>query len=398
MSEILVKAGGVSKKFCKSLKRSMLYGVEDIIKNVLSLEAKETNLRPGEFWAVDGVSFELRRGECIGLIGPNGSGKSTLLKMLNGILMPDRGSIEIKGRVGALIELGAGFHPMLTGRENIYINGSILGFSKKEIEQKFDAIVAFSELADFIDTPVKHYSSGMYVRLGFAVAAHMEPDVLLIDEVLAVGDVGFRAKCYVKIAEKMKNCTVVFVSHHMPQIAKLCTKVLVLDHGNALSISDPSHGIEQYNSLFPDTQLTIAGTGDAHIENLRLLNAHNMATDTFMYTEGMCIMFDVQVAGNYEEFLVSITFMTADTNLIAQCHSKYNNTILTNSGKRSTVSVTIQNLTLNPGTYYMNVIIFDKSNMKHLLWMFGARKVIIKGDFQGGAPIQFNAVWKQIQQ
>jgi lipopolysaccharide transport system ATP-binding protein len=398
MSETLVRAEGVSKKFCKSLKRSMLYGVEEILKNALNWDAKETTLRPGEFWAVDGVSFELRRGECIGLIGPNGSGKSTLLKMLNGILMPDRGSIKIAGRVGALIELGAGFHPMLTGRENIYINGAILGFSKKEIKKKFDAIVAFSELADFIDTPVKHFSSGMYVRLGFAVAAHMEPDVLLIDEVLAVGDVGFRAKCYLTIAEKMKNCAVIFVSHHMPQIAKLCTKVLVLNHGNAVSISDPSHGIEHYNSLFPDTRMTIAGTGEAHIENLRLLNVQNRATDTFMYNEAMRIMFDVQVADNYEEFLVSITFMSSDTNLIAQCHSKYNNTLLTNSGKPSTVSVTIQNLTLNPGTYYVNIIIFDKSNVKHLLWMYGAKKVIIKGDFLGGAPVQYNAVWKQVQQ
>ena len=157
--------------------------MHDIGRNLLRMGTKPDKLRKDEFWAVDDVSFELRRGETLGIIGPNGSGKSTILKMLNGIFMPDKGKIEINGRMGALIEVGAGFHPMLTGRENIYVNAAIRGMTKEDVDDKFDDIIEVADIGDFIDTPVKHYSSGMYVRLGFAVAVHCEPDVLLVDVV-----------------------------------------------------------------------------------------------------------------------------------------------------------------------------------------------------------------------
>jgi len=171
-SDVLIRAEGVSKKFSFKLKTSMKYGIIDIARDFIGIPSRSDTLRPNEFWSVQDVSFEVRRGECLGLIGPNGAGKSTLLKMLNGIIIPDKGHIEINGRAGALIEVGAGFHPLLTGQENIYINGSIMGLRKKEIDHKFDSIVEFAELSDFIDTPVSYYSSGMYVRLGFAIAAH----------------------------------------------------------------------------------------------------------------------------------------------------------------------------------------------------------------------------------
>ena len=180
-SDVLIRAEGISKKFSSKLKTSMKYGIIDIARDFIGIPSSSDTLRPSEFWSVQDVSFEVRRGECLGLIGPNGAGKSTLLKMLNGIIMPDKGSVEINGRVGALIEVGAGFHPLLTGQENIYINGSIMGLTKKEIDKKFNSIVDFAEIGDFIDMPVSYYSSGMYVRLGFAIAAHLEPDVLLID-------------------------------------------------------------------------------------------------------------------------------------------------------------------------------------------------------------------------
>src|SRR5690606_6950020 len=189
------------------------------------------SLRKQEFWAVKGVNFTLKRGECLGLVGHNGAGKSTLLKMLSGLIKPDDGVISIKGRVGALIELGAGFNPVLTGRENVYVNGQILGFGRKDIDQKFDAIVEFAEIEEFIDMPVRNYSSGMKVRLGFAVAAQMEPDVLIIDEVLAVGDVGFRAKCLNTINEISRQAAVIFVSHTMPQVARISTKGLLMHKG-----------------------------------------------------------------------------------------------------------------------------------------------------------------------
>jgi len=199
-ADIIVRVEGVSKKFCRDLKRSLWYGLKDTAADLLGGHSSN-GLRPDEFWALDGVSLELARGECLGLIGRNGAGKTTLLKMLNGLIKPDKGRIELAGRVGALISLGAGFNPILTGRENIYVNGSVLGLTTKEIDSKLAEIIAFSEIDDFIDTPVQSYSTGMQVRLGFAVATAMQPDVLLLDEVLAVGDAAFRNKCYERLAE-----------------------------------------------------------------------------------------------------------------------------------------------------------------------------------------------------
>ena len=187
-TDTAIRVDGVSKKFCRSLRRTMLYGVRDVACDMLGLTGHLASLRPDEFWAVNDVSFEIKQGECVGLIGPNGAGKSTLLKLINGVTLPDRGSIRVRGRIGALLALGAGFHPMLTGRENIHLSCAILGLGKNETARKLDSIVDFSGLEEFIDTPVKQYSSGMYVRLGFAVAVSADPDILIIDESMAVGD------------------------------------------------------------------------------------------------------------------------------------------------------------------------------------------------------------------
>lgn len=185
-----------------------------------------------DFWALKDVTFEIQRGECVGIIGPNGSGKSTTLKILSNVTQPTSGTSRINGRLGALIEVGAGFHAELSGRENIFLNGSILGMSKAEIRAKFDSIVDFSEIEQFIDTPVKHYSSGMYVRLGFAIAIHNEPEVMLIDEILAVGDLSFQRKCFAKIEElKREGRTIVLVSHSMSQIQSICERAILLNKG-----------------------------------------------------------------------------------------------------------------------------------------------------------------------
>jgi lipopolysaccharide transport system ATP-binding protein len=203
----------------------MAYGMTDVCRNLVGLSSNPDRLRKNEFWAVNDVSFEVKKGETLGIIGPNGSGKTTMLKMLNGIFWPDKGKISIRGKIGALIAVGAGFHPQLSGRENIYINGAILGMSKEVIDEKFDAIVDFSGIAEFLDAPVKHYSSGMYVRLGFAIAVHCEPDILLIDEVLSVGDIDFQARCINKIKEMDKqNVTKIFISHNLNTVQLLCSK------------------------------------------------------------------------------------------------------------------------------------------------------------------------------
>ena len=278
-NEVLVRVEGVSKKFCRSLKKSLWYGLCDIAGELLPKrrEARgkrqevegdggETGLRDGEFWAVNDVSFELRRGECLGLIGHNGAGKTTLLKMLNGLIKPDAGTITMRGRVGALIALGAGFNPILTGRENIYINGSVLGLSKKEIDGKIDEIIEFAEIGKFIDSPVQNYSSGMSVRLGFAIASSLSPDVLILDEVLAVGDIGFVIKCLNRVRQLTANAAVIFVSHQMQFVSSFCSRVLFMDHGQvAVDADDPKDAIDRYYSLVGEDK-SVAGLGTVVID------------------------------------------------------------------------------------------------------------------------------------
>ena len=197
---------------------------------------------------------ELKRGECLGLIGKNGAGKTTLLKLLNGLIKPDHGRIEMHGRVGALIALGAGFNPILTGRENIFVNGSVLGLSKAAIASKLDDIIEFAELEEFIDAPVQSYSSGMSVRLGFAIATALDPDILILDEVLAVGDASFRHKCYHRINAIMKNCAVILVSHSMSQISAVASSVGMMRRGRFEHFTNVMDGVSAYNHENVDKQ------------------------------------------------------------------------------------------------------------------------------------------------
>src|SRR6059036_3777252 len=207
----------------------------------------QSAIRDSHIWALDDVSFEVKRGEVVGIIGRNGAGKSTLLKILSRITEPSAGRVEIRGRVASLLEVGTGFHPELTGRENIYLNGAILGMARTEIRRKFDEIVAFAEVEKFLDTPVKRYSSGMYVRLAFAVAAHLEPEILVVDEVLAVGDAEFQKKCLGKMSEVAKGGrTVLFVSHNMAAINRLCRRGLLLEEGHVKFDGDAQTATSMY--------------------------------------------------------------------------------------------------------------------------------------------------------
>jgi len=247
MADSVVEVAGVSKKYSRSLRKSMLYGLSDIGHNLLGRSSRPERLRDGEFWAVDDVSFDVAQGETLGLVGSNGSGKTTILKCLNGIFWPDRGKLTICGRVGALIAVGAGFHPLFTGRENIYINAAILGMTSEEVSERFDAIVDFAGVGDFIDTPVKFYSSGMYVRLGFAVASHCNPDILLIDEILSVGDMNFQRSCQRRIKElRDGGVSIVLVSHNMNQVLHVCDRVIYLANGRIVDSGKPAEMIEHY--------------------------------------------------------------------------------------------------------------------------------------------------------
>jgi len=296
-SDVLLATRGASKKFCKKLKRSMAYGILDLSKNLMGIRPNTTRLRKEEFWAVDEVSFALRRGESVGLIGVNGSGKTTLLRMITGIFPPDKGEIFTRGRVGALIALGAGFHGHFTGRENIYLNGTVLGMSREEIDAKYDEIVAFADIGDFIDAPVVTYSSGMRVRLGFSVAANTDPDLLLVDEVIAVGDVGFRMKCYNHILKLMdRGTSVVLVTHAVEKLSRITNRAVVMDHGRVAYDGDLGQGIAVYELLTNvDEQAKVAvSEKDTRIDKVRLLDEEG--NERRKFTTGETITAEITLA------------------------------------------------------------------------------------------------------
>ena len=245
-NETVIRVKDIGKKYSIAHQQGGYIALRDVITNILKsplkfLKQKTVKVaglaKQEEFWALKGIDFEVKKGEVLGIIGHNGAGKSTLLKILSQITPPTEGEIEIKGRIGSLLEVGTGFHPELSGRENIFLNGAILGMTKKEIASKFDEIVTFAGIEQFLDTPVKRYSSGMYVRLAFSVAAHMDPDILIIDEVLAVGDAEFQKKCLGKMNDitQKEGRTILFVSHNMEAIERLCTRCILLNKGQIRS-------------------------------------------------------------------------------------------------------------------------------------------------------------------
>jgi ABC-type polysaccharide/polyol phosphate transport system ATPase subunit len=263
-SDVVIRAEGLGKKYVighRAAERERYTALRDVIarsvKGYARAAADFLRGRPlvvgdttEEFWALKDVSFEVKRGEVVGIIGRNGAGKSTLLKILSRITEPTEGRVEIRGRVSSLLEVGTGFHPELTGRENIYLNGAILGMTRAEIRRKFDEIVAFAEVEKFLDTPVKRYSSGMYVRLAFAVAAHLEPEILIVDEVLAVGDAEFQKKCLGKMGEVAGGGrTVLFVSHNMGAVQALCHRAVLLANGKLLHDGDATSVVDSYTAV-----------------------------------------------------------------------------------------------------------------------------------------------------
>jgi lipopolysaccharide transport system ATP-binding protein len=255
MSDTLIKVEGLSKKFCRDFRTSLTYALADVGGELIGAKRDGQDLRPKEFWALKDISFDLKRGETLGLLGANGAGKSTLLKLLNGLIKPSAGRVEINGSMQALIELGGAFSPQLSGRENIYASAAMIGMGRKDIEAKFDEIVAFAELQDFIDAPVGTYSSGMKTRLGFSVATCIRPEILILDEVLSVGDESFKRKSLDYVARLREEASgVIFVSHNMNQIRRICTKCIVLDGGLLKLIASPDMAIAHYYELLNSKQ------------------------------------------------------------------------------------------------------------------------------------------------
>ena len=305
-----IRAEGLGKRYKRLIKSQQHDSLRDVIgasvKDMFASKAeREKRIARDSFWALSEANFEIKRGENVGIIGLNGAGKSTLLKILSRITTPTTGTVNIKGRLGALLEVGTGFHHELTGRENVFLYGSILGMTRKEVEEKYDAIVEFSEIPEFMDTPVKRYSSGMYVRLAFAVAAHLDPDILLLDEVLAVGDFAFQRKC-MTFARRLeqKGATILFVSHNMHSIKTMCQRVIYLKKGQIVFDGPTSEGLKRYEE---DSRLADApwfkDAADAPIKftEVKLLNERGEETGVFDYGERMIVRMRYQTNRRLEK-------------------------------------------------------------------------------------------------
>lgn len=405
--EILVKATNVSKKFCRNLKTGMRYGVADISRAMFGIRSDKTRLRKDEFWAVKGINFELRRGECLGLIGRNGAGKSTLLKILNGLMPPDEGSIVMRGRVGALIELGAGFNPLLTGRENIFINGQLLGFTKQEIAGKLDAILEFAEIAEFIDTPVQNYSSGMKVRLGFAVAAQMEPDVLIIDEVLAVGDLGFILKCFNKIDALLPNTAVIFVSHSMPQVSRICSAIIMMESGQSVyNGTDVSKGIDLYYSKFKvggEANVVFNRDNDAEIISFGFegeVKEGNAVQKTINHLEDLGMAIHLRVREQLDQIFLAVVIHDKEQRPLGLCITSDPLSAEFLDGQADgyrhyKISLRLPRVNLSKGIYSVGLTVMEEYNQKPILRLHGIGMFQVLSKTDIWPPIELEGYWSK---
>ena len=357
MSDFALRLDRVSKKFRKGEIYDSLRDLIPAMTRRLLRRPAATGLGRREFWALRDIDLVVPRGEALGVIGSNGAGKSTMLKLLTGIMRPTTGSVTVRGRLSALIEVSAGFHPDLTGRENIFLNGTILGMSRKEIQRRFDEIVAFSGLEDFIDTPVKRFSSGMFARLGFAVAAHVDPDVLIVDEVLSVGDYVFQRKSVERMRAIMRGgATVIFVSHNLRAVAELCDRALLLHRGQAVFTGAPSDAIRQYL----DESQARRATGERPV-SATSVTLRDDAGPAVHFASGQRAFVDVEVASTarFERLAVVIDIKDAEQQMVFNTSSERlsGETFTLEPGQRITCTFELA-LHLAPGRFHVCVWVY----------------------------------------
>ncbi|MBI4744273.1 MAG: ABC transporter ATP-binding protein [Actinobacteria bacterium] len=395
-----IEANGISKKY------RIYYERNQTIKEIF-LRRKKARFE--EMWALKDVSFTVSKGSTIGIIGENGSGKSTLLKILARILRPDEGFFVVNGKISALLELGAGFHPELTGRENVYLNGSILGLTQKEVDARFDDIVSFSELDKFIDTPVKNYSSGMYLRLGFAVAINVNPDVLLIDEVLAVGDELFQRKCSDKIFEfKAQGKTIVLVSHSLEAVRNICDIAIWLDEGCIQSHGEARQVVDLYLNKVNEEERrkaghkveqevgSRAGSQEVEITDVGFLNNKGEKTDSFLTNEEFIVRIDYDAHKTITNPVFGIAVYRNDGIHITGPNTKISNYKIDSINGKGYIEYKVKELPLLAGTYLFTAAIFDQSclhpyDVHDRMYSF---KVLPGGTTESNGFVSIMAKWK----
>ncbi|MBE2269077.1 MAG: ABC transporter ATP-binding protein [Anaerolinea sp.] len=376
MSDIAIRAEGLSKSYQIAGQREKYSTFRDSLMKGLTAPARRARaLLRGQahgaselnetFWALQDVSFEIKHGEVIGIIGRNGAGKSTLLKILSRITEPTRGVADLYGRVGALLEVGTGFHPELTGRENLYLNGAILGMKRAEIARKFDEIVAFADIETFIDTPVKHYSSGMGLRLGFSVAAHLDPDILIVDEVLAVGDAAFQQRCLNKMnAVANDGRTVLFVTHNMSAVVNLCSRTYLLSHGRIAVEGPTADVVSQYLSVANSTdKISLEqhpgrrSTSKPFLKQVQLTSVDGTPTAQFKVDEPLRVVVEVEGTPN-DIRTMSLGLMIKDhlgTTVFATNMKSYGLIYQNKTGERAQIAATFRQPFLAPGSFSISL-------------------------------------------
>ncbi|MGR3274489.1 ABC transporter ATP-binding protein [Acaryochloris marina NIES-2412] len=379
MSNTVIRVENLSKKYLlnhqqanasqyKALRDILALSAKSIAQRLNPLhKEKSSNPIREEFWALKDVSFEIKQGDRVGIIGRNGAGKSTLLKILSRITEPTTGRISIKGRIASLLEVGTGFHPELTGRENIFLNGAILGMGRIEIKKKFDEIVAFAEVEKFLDTPVKRYSSGMYVRLAFAVAAHLEPEVLVVDEVLAVGDSSFQKKCLGKMKDvATSGRTIIFVSHNMNAIESLCDRGILLHKGSISYCGNPREAITQYtieNSTSSSGYVDLSNKFLDHhgpknlscLKSLSLLNIENNTVDTLSMGETAYFRMQIEFKSEGENFEIGIAICNLYGVRLHYLISNWEEQLIIYEEGVYEIEVMLPRIYLFPGDYVVNI-------------------------------------------
>ena len=373
----IIEIRGIGKKYNISHQRGGYIALRDILANILRSPFKFAKHKAKQivgittkedFWALRDINFDVMPGEVIGIIGANGAGKSTLLKILTGITPPTEGEIKMRGRVASLLEVGTGFHPELTGRENIFLNGAILGMTKKEIARKFDEIVAFSGVEKFLDTPVKYYSSGMYVRLAFSVAAHMEPDILLVDEVLAVGDAEFQSKCLGKMEEvtQQSGRTILFVSHNMGAIQKLCKRTILLRKGKIEMFGDTTQVIDFYlnkGAINSVSEFNVDTNKDAQVSKISILNKDGTPAARLPVSEPFSIKINYEVMQGIAGATISIMVYTNGELLLLSSESDTTEKLTRYEPGSFETTVHIPAFLFNTGTYFFDVRIHKPGHL-----------------------------------
>lgn len=414
--DIAIEVRDVWKRFHKGGAGGLL--AETVARNLRRLMARRAKACGGSaakrgddsFWALQEIDLEVRRGEAVGIIGPNGAGKSTLLKILSRVLRADRGCVRVHGRLSGLIEVGAGFHGDLTGRENIFVNGAILGMSRREIRAKFDRIVEFAGIGDFLDMPVKRYSSGMYVRLGFSIAAHMEPDVLLVDEVLSVGDVAFKAKCMNAMRNFLRQgASILFVSHNLAAVKRFCDRVVLLDQGVVRLTGTADEAIAEYSKLVSELELShpagmenshIGGrmrqVGPASITAVRILDERGRASQSFVSGRPVRLEIDYAVDPDHgpldnPNFMISVHMFGAG--LFYQFESRRDGFEMGLCSGTGTVAVELPRLALGEGVYQFGVALADDKGMPEHDWHDRAYRITVLADGRTDGPVHQPRAW-----